>query len=125
MRIDIHKRFWRCHAIRDSWIADERRGLERGYLRQRPAPPLGANRIDAAVAVQADQSEDETSLPFDFRHEHRAERGSCSLIGSDWPVCLLAESYDRVKGLVAEFVRGARRRSSRESSERPPRVLRV
>jgi L-fuconolactonase len=28
------------------------------------------------------------------------------MFGSDWPVCLLAGSYDRVKGLVEDFVRG-------------------
>jgi predicted TIM-barrel fold metal-dependent hydrolase len=27
------------------------------------------------------------------------------MFSSDWPVCLLA-AYDRVKGLVADFVRG-------------------
>jgi L-fuconolactonase len=28
------------------------------------------------------------------------------MFGSEWPVCLPARSYDRVKGLVADFVRG-------------------
>jgi L-fuconolactonase len=28
------------------------------------------------------------------------------MFGSDWPVCLLAGSYDRVKALAADFVQG-------------------
>lgn len=60
MQIDSHRHFWRYDAVRDSWIADAMRVLRRDFLPERPEPELNANGIDATVAVQADQSDEET-----------------------------------------------------------------
>jgi len=62
MRIDSHQHFWRYHAVRDAWITGEMRVLRRDFLPEDLAPQLIANGIDATVAVQADQSEDETNF---------------------------------------------------------------
>jgi L-fuconolactonase len=60
MHIDSHQHFWRYDAVRDAWITDEMSALRRDFLPEHLAPELSANRIDATVAVQARQSEDET-----------------------------------------------------------------
>jgi len=103
MRIDSHRRFWRYDAVRDSWIADRMRVPQRA--------------IDATAAVQAcelsgliteadwnhwtpELFEPYLGIAFDAFGSDRLT------FGSDWPVCLLAGSYHRVKGLVADFVGG-------------------
>ena len=60
MRVDSHQHFWRYDRARDAWITDEMRVLQRDYMPSDLARELQRNRIDATVAVQADQSEDET-----------------------------------------------------------------
>jgi L-fuconolactonase len=62
MRIDSHQHFWRYDAVRDAWIDDAMSPLRRSFLPEDLAPELSANGIDATVAVQADQSEDETNF---------------------------------------------------------------
>jgi L-fuconolactonase len=60
LTIDSHQHFWRFNAARDAWITDEMRVLRRDYLPEDLAPELENHGIDATIAVQADQSEDET-----------------------------------------------------------------
>jgi L-fuconolactonase len=43
MQIDSHRHFWRYDAVRDSWIADRMRVLQRDFLPGRLAPEPGAN----------------------------------------------------------------------------------
>lgn len=62
MRIDAHQHFWHYDAARDSWITDAMSVLKRDYLPADLAPELERNRIDASIAVQADQSENETTF---------------------------------------------------------------
>jgi L-fuconolactonase len=62
MQIDSHQHFWRYDAVRDAWITDAMSVLRRDFLPEDLAPELNANGIDATVAVQADQSEDETNF---------------------------------------------------------------
>jgi L-fuconolactonase len=60
MRIDAHQHFWHYRPERDTWIGDNMPVLKRDYLPADLLPQLRANGIDATVAVQADQSEQET-----------------------------------------------------------------
>ncbi|HWZ31700.1 MAG TPA: amidohydrolase family protein [Bryobacteraceae bacterium] len=60
MKIDAHQHFWRYDPARDTWITNEMRVLQRDYLPEHLRPELKAAGIDATIAVQADQSEDET-----------------------------------------------------------------
>jgi L-fuconolactonase len=60
MRIDSHQHFWKYNAVRHSWITDEMSILKRDFLPEDLDQELSANGIDATIAVQADQSEDET-----------------------------------------------------------------
>jgi L-fuconolactonase len=64
--IDAHQHFWRYDAARDSWITDEMSVLKRDYFPESLALELEANGSDATVAVQADQSENETLFLLDL-----------------------------------------------------------
>jgi L-fuconolactonase len=60
MKIDAHQHFWRYDEKRDTWITPEMAVLKRDFLPDELCAELQANGIDACVAVQARQSEDET-----------------------------------------------------------------
>jgi L-fuconolactonase len=60
MGIDAHQHFWKYNAVRHSWITEEMSVLKRDFLPENLAEEREANGIDSTVAVQADQSEDET-----------------------------------------------------------------
>src|ERR1700758_3865208 len=66
MRIDSHQHFWRYDAVRDAWIKDSMAALKRDFLPEVLAAELKANGMDASIAVQADQSEDETKNLLDL-----------------------------------------------------------
>jgi L-fuconolactonase len=62
MKIDSHQHFWRYNSARDAWITDEMAVLRRDFLPEQLAVDCAANGIDASIAVQADQSENETNF---------------------------------------------------------------
>ncbi len=60
MRIDAHQHFWIFNAVRDGWITGEMRVIRRNFLPDDLKPLLQQQQINGCIAVQADQSEDET-----------------------------------------------------------------
>jgi L-fuconolactonase len=66
MRVDAHQHFWKYNAVRDAWITDEMSALRRDFLPAELARECEANGIDASIAVQADQSEEETLFLLDL-----------------------------------------------------------
>jgi|SRR5208282_2056581 L-fucono-1,5-lactonase len=62
MHIDSHQHFWRYNALRDSWITAEMAVLKRDFLPADLIPQLRSNQVQGCVAVQADQSEQETTF---------------------------------------------------------------
>ena len=66
MRIDSHQHFWRYDALRDAWITDAMSVLKRDFLPRELERELDANGISGSIAVQADQSEDETLFLLDL-----------------------------------------------------------
>ena len=60
LRIDAHNHFWNFDPVRDSWIVDSMSVIARDFLPSDLEPLLKAEGIDGCVAVQADQSEEET-----------------------------------------------------------------
>jgi len=70
MNIDAHQHFWKYNAQRQGWITDEMALLKRDFLPEHLAGELGANGIDGCIAVQADQSEDETEFLLDLAARH-------------------------------------------------------
>jgi len=74
-RIDAHQHFWRYDAVRDSWITDEMRVIRRDFLPDDMAPVLRATGVDGCIAVQADQSEDETRFLLELARRHTFIKG--------------------------------------------------
>lgn len=68
--IDSHQHFWRYNAIRDTWITDEMSVLRRDYLPEDLEPELAEHGINASIAVQADQSENETQFLLELAEAH-------------------------------------------------------
>jgi L-fucono-1,5-lactonase len=75
MRVDSHQHFWRYDSVRDGWITDEMAVLKRDFLPSDLLPELSVNGINACIAVQADQSENETRFLLDLADKHREIAG--------------------------------------------------
>jgi len=76
-RIDAHQHFWKFDPVRDSWINEEMKIIQRDFFPPDLEPLLKENGIDGTVVVQSDQSEEENA--FHLGH---------------------AEKYDFIKGIV-------------------------
>ncbi|HSD08905.1 amidohydrolase family protein [Flavobacterium sp.] len=77
MKIDSHVHFWKYHPVKEAWITDDMKVIQRDFLPEDVAPILKANAVDGCIAVQADQSENETHF-----------------------LLQLAEEFDFIKGVV-------------------------
>ena len=70
MRLDSHQHFWKYNPVRDQWITDEMAVIRRDFLPEDLFPELRANQIDGCIAVQADQSEDETQFLLNLARQN-------------------------------------------------------
>lgn len=77
MRIDSHQHFWKYNPVKDAWITENMKVIQRDFLPSDLQPLLNETKIDGCVAIQADQSEEETHF-----------------------LLQLAESNDFIKGVV-------------------------
>ncbi|MFD2161266.1 amidohydrolase family protein [Paradesertivirga mongoliensis] len=101
-KIDSHQHFWRFDPVRDSWITDNMKVVQRDFLPADLAPVLMENGIDGCVAVQADQSEEQNAFLLELAADNSFIKG---IVG--W-VDLRAENiketlefykgYDKMKG---------------------------
>lgn len=62
MIIDSHQHFWKYNAIRDVWISDNMKRIQKDFLPEHLEPIFQSLDITGCVAVQADQSETETEF---------------------------------------------------------------
>jgi L-fuconolactonase len=77
LRIDAHQHFWKFDPVRDSWINDEMKIIQRDFFPGDLETLLKENGFDGSVVVQSDQSEEENN--FHLQH---------------------AEKFDFIKGIV-------------------------
>ena len=75
MRIDSHQHFWQYNAKRDRWITDNMGVLQRDFLPPGLISEMSASGVDGSVAVQADQSEEETFFLLRLASDHPQIRG--------------------------------------------------
>lgn len=61
MRIDTHQHFWQFDPVRDSWITDEMKAIQRDFTPLDIQFVLERNGFSGTVAVQASQSDEETN----------------------------------------------------------------
>jgi L-fuconolactonase len=62
MKIDAHQHFWKYHPVKDAWITDDMKVIQKDFFPKDLARELYAMEFDGCVAVQADQSEEETNF---------------------------------------------------------------
>lgn len=60
--IDTHIHFWKYNKIKDAWITDDMKMLQKDFLPQDLKPVLEENNVNGVIAVQADQSENENEF---------------------------------------------------------------
>jgi L-fuconolactonase len=75
MRIDAHQHFWRFDPTRDQWITDSMASLKRDFLPPELIAELKRNDFDGSIAVQADQSEQETLFLLDLADHYPEIKG--------------------------------------------------
>jgi L-fuconolactonase len=75
MRIDSHQHYWFYHPVKDAWITDEMEVIKRDFSPDDVWPLMQQNNIDGCVAVQADQSKDETHYLLSLAEQYPFIKG--------------------------------------------------
>ena len=75
MTLDTHQHFWQFDPVRYAWIDESMGALRRDFLPADLRPVLEANDVDGCIAVQADQSEEETRFLLDLAGRHDFVKG--------------------------------------------------
>lgn len=73
--IDAHQHFWIFDPIRDSWITDDMSIIRKSFLPKDLASIYKELNIDGCVAVQADQSINETNFLLELAEENDFIKG--------------------------------------------------
>lgn len=68
--LDTHVHFWNFDPVRDAWIDDSMQVIRRDFLPTDLDTELRTNGIAGCVAVQADQSEEETNFLLQLADKH-------------------------------------------------------
>lgn len=74
-RIDAHQHFWIFDPIRDNWIDDTMKSIQKDFLPEDLNPLLVENNFSACVAVQASQTEEETNFLLDLAAKNEFIKG--------------------------------------------------
>ncbi len=75
MKIDAHQHFWHFDPVRDAWITESMTTLRRDFSPADLKPCLDQHGFDGCVAIQADQTEDETTFLLGLANEHDFIKG--------------------------------------------------
>jgi L-fuconolactonase len=75
MMIDSHLHFWKYHPVKDAWITNDMKVIQQDFLPVDFLPLLQQNTIDGCIAVQADQSEEETNFLLQLAQENDFIKG--------------------------------------------------
>ncbi len=75
IKIDAHQHFWKYNPVRDAWITEQMPAIRRDFMPGDLEPLLHAHGIDGCIAVQAGQSEEETSFLLELAARHSFIRG--------------------------------------------------
>lgn len=90
MIIDSHQHFWKYNPQKHAWIDDEMSVIRRDFLPSYLESVFTDHGVDGCVAVQADQTLQETDFLLGLAHEHDFIKG---VVG--W-VDLRSDALDRV-----------------------------
>lgn len=74
-KVDAHQHFWNFDPLRDNWITEEMEAIRHDFLPHDLKPLLDANGVNSCIAVQADQSENETDFLLSLAAENEFIKG--------------------------------------------------
>ena len=74
-KVDAHQHFWKFDPLRDNWITEEMEAIRHDFLPHDLKPLLDANGVHSCIAVQADQSENETNFLLSLAAENEFIKG--------------------------------------------------
>jgi L-fuconolactonase len=101
MTLDAHQHFWQFDPIRDSWINESMKVIQKDFLPMDLKPELDMKGIQGCIAVQADQSDQETAFLLRLAKENTWIKGVVGWV--DLASVLLEEkleAYQAEKKLV-------------------------
>jgi L-fuconolactonase len=75
LKIDSHQHFWKYSAANHIWIDDKMAILKRDFFPKDLEPILLKNNVSACVAVQVDQTEEETLFLLNLAKQHTFIKG--------------------------------------------------
>ncbi|TVP51553.1 MAG: amidohydrolase [Mongoliibacter sp.] len=75
MKIDAHQHFWQYQPLRDTWIDDSMKVIQRDFMPEDLKPELDKREIDGCIAVQADESLKETEFLLGIAKENPWVKG--------------------------------------------------
>ncbi|HXS56378.1 MAG TPA: amidohydrolase family protein [Hanamia sp.] len=116
-KIDSHVHFWKYDAVKDAWITDDMKLLQRDFFPKDIELQLHENSVDGVIAVQADQSEAETDFLIALARENSLIKGVVGWVDlQDEQVELRLQHYSEfavvkgfrhiVQGAPAGFLKG-------------------
>lgn len=73
--IDAHQHFWNFDPVRDNWITEDMAVIREDFLPVTLYPLLRANGFEGSIAVQASQTEEETTFLLQLAAENDFIRG--------------------------------------------------
>ena len=102
MIIDSHQHFWNYEPEKHSWIDDEMSVIRRDFLSDDLQKVFAENGVDACVAVQADQTTEETNFLISIAENNNFVKGVVGWVDfrseSIEQDLLKYKKYDVVKG---------------------------
>lgn len=75
MRVDAHQHFWQYNGVRDGWITEDMAVIRKDFMPEDLGPLLAEYGFDGCVAVQADQSEEQTRFLVELADKHPFIKG--------------------------------------------------
>lgn len=75
MIIDSHVHFWKFDPVRDAWITNDMTSIRKDFLPEDFLLYLNENQMDGCIAVQADQSDEETTFLVKMAKENPFIKG--------------------------------------------------
>jgi len=73
--IDTHVHFWNFDPIRDNWISDEMNAIQKDFMPKDLEPIFNTLQISGCIAVQANQSENETDFLLSLSKDNPLIKG--------------------------------------------------
>jgi len=75
MTIDSHQHFWKYEPVKHSWIDDDMASIRKDFLVEDLQKVYKENSIDGCIAVQADQTLEETDFLIDLASKNSFIKG--------------------------------------------------